>query len=211
MLAYWTSGIFVLVVGALMVCPLGQCGMSALDRAGLEFAHGLRTPALDSAMHAITWAGSLWLLLPLTALASLRFAARRASRTGSFLIVALLGASALSHLIKLVLARPRPDLFPPDFPLPLDWSYPSAHTMQAFAVVTAILLLARRRHLVLIVTLLGAALVVALSRIYLQVHYPSDVIAGMLAAALWVAGLYHGMFRLPPPVPSAPSPPRHET
>ncbi len=195
MFAYWTSGIFVLIVGALMVCPLGHCGISALDRAGLEFAHGLRTPVLDSAMHAITWAGSLWLLLPLTALAGLHLAARGTPRAGLFLLGSLLGASALSHLVKLILARPRPDLFPSGLPLPLDWSYPSAHTMQAFAIATAIVLLARRPHSALVAILLGGASVVSVSRIYLQVHYPSDVIAGMLAAIFWVAGLHHWMFR----------------
>lgn len=169
--------------------------MTALDRAGLEFAQGWRTPALDAAMHAITWGGSLWLLLPLTALALLWLTARGSARPGVFLIVSLLGASAVSHLAKLALARPRPDLFPSDFPLPLDWSYPSAHTMQAFALAVAILLLTRGRTRALTATLLIGALLVGFSRIFLQVHYPSDVIAGVLAAGLWVAGLHHWMFR----------------
>jgi undecaprenyl-diphosphatase len=194
-LAYWTGGIAVLIVVGWMVCPLGACAMSALDRTGLEFAHGLRTPALDAAMHAITWGGSLWLLGPLTALALVWLTARGTPRPGIFLAVSLLGASAVSHLAKLALARPRPALFPPDFPLPLDWSYPSAHTMQAFALAAAWLLLSRSRHPVRVAVLLLGALLVGFSRIYLQVHYPSDVIAGMLAAVLWVAGLHHWMFR----------------
>lgn len=211
-LAYWMSGIFVLIVGALMVCPLGQCGIGVLDRVGLEFAHGLRTPVLDAAMHAITWAGSLWVLLPLTALALAWLTARGTPQPGIFLAVSLLGASALSHLVKLILARPRPELFPPNFPLPLDWSYPSAHTMQAFALVVALLLLGRSRHPVLVAMLLIGALLVGFSRIYLQVHYPSDVIAGMLAAGLWVAGLHHWMFHrhVCPPSRTGPSA-RHET
>jgi undecaprenyl-diphosphatase len=211
-LAYWTSAAAVLIVGAWMVCPFGECAMNALDRAGLEFAHDLRTPMLDAAMHAITWGGSLWLLLPLTALALVGLAARGTPRPGVFLVVSLLGASAVSHLAKLALARPRPALFPPDFPLPLDSSYPSAHTMQAFAVAAAMLLLSRSRHPVLVATLLIGALLVGFSRIYLQVHYPSDVIAGLLAAGLWVAGLHHGMFRRQArPHERIEPPARHET
>jgi undecaprenyl-diphosphatase len=211
-LAYWAGAAAVLIIGAWMVCPFGECAMNALDRAGLEFAHGLRSPALDAAMHAITWGGSLWLLLPLTALALFGLTARGTPRPGVFLAVSLLGASAVSHLAKLALARPRPALFPPDFPLPLDWSYPSAHTMQAFALAAAWLLLSRSRHPALVAMLLIGALLVGFSRIYLQVHYPSDVIAGMLAAGLWVAGLHHGMFRHPA-CPSTPIEPaaRHET
>jgi undecaprenyl-diphosphatase len=193
--AYWTGGAAVLIVGAWMVCPSGECAMNALDRAGLEFAHGLRTPMLDAAMHAITWGGSLWLLLPLTTLVLVGLTARGTPRPGVFLVVSLLGASVLSHLVKLFLARPRPALFPPDFPLPLDWSYPSAHTMQAFALAVAWLLLSRSRHPLRVTMLLIGASLVGFSRVYLQVHYPSDVIAGMLAAGLWVAGLHHGMFR----------------
>lgn len=211
-LAYWTSGAAVLIVGAWMVCPSGECRMGALDRAGLEFAHSLRTPALDAAMHAITWGGSLWLLLPITALAAMGLTTRGTARPGVFLAVALLGASAVSHLAKLALARPRPELFPPDFPLPLDWSYPSAHTMQAFALAAAMLLLTRSRRPLLVALLLTGACLVGFSRIYLQVHYPSDVIAGMLAAVLWVAGLHHWMFRrrAHPPTPLE-TPARHET
>jgi undecaprenyl-diphosphatase len=110
-------------------------------------------------------------------------------------MLALVGAAALGHLAKLMVVRPRPDLFPMWTALPADWSFPSAHAMQITAAAVAMtLVLARRRALW--AALLGiVVLLVGLSRLYMQVHFPSDVLAGMLAAAFWAAGLHALMFR----------------
>ena len=83
--------------------------------------------------------------------------------------------------------------------MPTDWSYPSAHTMQIMAAAVVLFLILLRHRTTrrpLLVALLLAVLVigVGLSRIYLQVHFPSDVLAGGLAAAFWVVGLYALIF-----------------
>lgn len=77
--------------------------------------------------------------------------------------------------------------------MPADGSYPSAHAMQA--VAAALYLVARRQGSARVVPLGFAVLLIGLSRVYLQVHFPSDVVAGTLAAALWVAGLHALIFR----------------
>jgi undecaprenyl-diphosphatase len=61
--------------------------------------------------------------------------------------------------------------------------------MQAAALALALCLVAARPGRAWAVTLVGVALLVGLSRVYLQVHYPSDVLVGMLAALFWVLGL----------------------
>jgi undecaprenyl-diphosphatase len=111
-------------------------------------------------------------------------------REAGFVLLALLGASALGQLVKPWVARPRPDLFAAWLPMPETWSYPSSHAMQATAAALALILVARHRRATWVVPLGFAVLLVGVSRIYLQVHFPSDVIAGTLAAAFWVAGLY---------------------
>jgi undecaprenyl-diphosphatase len=181
-------------MGAWLACPQGVCGVGVFDRLGLEWAAAWHAEALDGPLLGITWLGSLWLLLPATAGLAGYLCHRGRGREAGFLLLALLTTAALSHLTKLWLARPRPDLFDAMVAMPADWSYPSAHTMQAAALALALLLIAGRRArrwwpaLLLVVTLVG------LSRIYLQVHYPTDVLAGLAAAVLWVTGLHVLMF-----------------
>jgi undecaprenyl-diphosphatase len=137
-----------------------------------------------------TWLGSLWLLLPLAlALALFLWRAGRARQAG-LLLGGLLGATVLAQVFKAWIARPRPDLFPALAGLPADASYPSAHTMQAVAVALSLALLAGRRHAWSWPILALVAALVGWSRIHLQVHFPTDVLAGALAAVLWVAGLH---------------------
>ncbi len=206
---YWLLGAVSLVAGAWLVCPAGQCRVPGLDLAGLGLAHQLRNTTLDGLMAIVTHFGSIWLLLPLAGAAAVRLWFRKQRMDSGFLLLALLGATALAHLAKLWVARPRPDLyamsFVPPLPMPADLSFPSAHSMQAAALATALFLLLTRRRaewrnpLTAALAMLLTALVVSvgLSRIYLQVHFPSDVLAGLLAGTFWVLGLHALMFPQP--------------
>lgn len=191
----WLSSLAVLAAGALAVCPDGRCGVGDFDRGGLGLAHALRSGWLDAMMQGITWLGSLILLLPLTAALAWLLLHGQRRREAGFLLLALLGSSALGHVFKLWVARPRPDLFPAWLDMPGDWSFPSAHAMQATAAALAWLLVARHARAFWAILLGLTVLLVGLSRIYLQVHFPSDVVAGSLAAALWVAGLHALLLR----------------
>jgi membrane-associated phospholipid phosphatase len=176
--------------GAALVCTGGQCIVPAVDAAGLSVAHGWRTAWLDGLAASITWAGSLFLLVPLALLLATPDARRRGWRAASFVPLALLSSATLAHLTKVAVSRPRPELFPPLTTMPADASFPSAHAMQVTALVMAYLLRPGARPGIA-AWLAGGALVmlVGLSRIHLQVHFPSDVIFGMLAAALLVLAL----------------------
>lgn len=197
-IASWTACLAVLAAGAWLLCPAGQCAAPQFDLLGLRLAQELRSPTLDALMAGATWLGSILVVWPLAAALAWRLARRGQRRAAAFLLLSLLGASALPQLVKLWVARPRPDLYPLWTALPGDWSYPSAHTMQATALAMALFLLAMRRRAALplaLAAVLGSAVaLVGLSRIYLQVHFPSDVAAGLLAAALWVAGAYGWVF-----------------
>ncbi len=187
-LLLWTFALAALAGGGWLICPDGVCGVPLLDMEGLRLAHGLRGAGLDPIMAAVTWLGSLWLLLPLFVLVGLALW-RRNRRQAAFPLLSLLGATALAHLFKLAVERPRPDLYAVLGQLPPDASYPSAHTMQAVSAALALVFLAGARRFHLASVLLALAALVAWSRLYLQVHFPTDVLAGALAAALWVAGL----------------------
>ena len=117
----------------------------------------------------------------------------RWKHAAAWLAVSMAGALILDLALKYSFRRPRPPVF---FGVaPHTYSFPSGHALCSFCfyAVLAGLIATRTRSVLLrvVVGVLAAALVIAigLSRIYLGMHYPSDVIAGYLAAAIWVSTL----------------------
>lgn len=166
------------------------------DRQILGLSHGFRSSRRDRFFALITWGGSLYLLVPATFLAIALLAEQGRTDEGWLLVLSLTGAALLSRLAKLWFARPRPDFFPVDGDIPLDASYPSAHTAQIVAFALALWQIAKPEKIGLIYFLLMGGLgmlmsAVTLSRIYLQVHYPSDIVGGILLAVLWTVGLFY--------------------
>ncbi|MFP3461309.1 phosphatase PAP2 family protein [Arthrobacter globiformis] len=108
------------------------------------------------------------------------------------------GSWVSSELFKLVVARHRPDsaaLFDPITPEPGTDSFPSGHTALAVALVIALFLLARgtRWQWPVLVAGTAVAVTVALSRVYLGVHYPTDVTASFLTS-LTGASFFTGLW-----------------
>ncbi len=109
---------------------------------------------------------------------------RRSWRAALRFAVVLAVPWAAAEVLKVIVQRPRPDpalLQPLIVPDPATFSYPSGHTAFAAALCCAVLFLFVRRRQALAVTV-GAAVVLltAWSRVYLGVHYPTDVLASML-------------------------------
>lgn len=171
----------------------GESGLLCFDHAGLALADAWRRPWLDEAFLNLTWLGSLFVLSPLALIAAVLLRRRRHGGEAVFLIAALAGAAFMAELAKQLALRPRPDLFPALTAVASPLSFPSAHAMQVTAAAAAWLAVvwhvAPRWKPWAIPATLAIVLVVGLSRLYLQVHYPSDVIAGTIAGACWVAGL----------------------
>jgi membrane-associated phospholipid phosphatase len=92
----------------------------------------------------------------------------------------------LNSLLKLLFARPRPNVFPP-LMAETSYSFPSGHTMSAVAVygLLALLLWQRGQYAWALLPGLWVPLV-ALSRVYLGVHYPSDVLASLALGTIWL-------------------------
>ena len=147
----------------------------------------LRCGFLDAVLPAISWTcnhGELWIVLALCLLA-----VRRTRRQGATVAAALLmDLVCCNMLLKPLVGRVRPCYVNPAVELlvsvPADASFPSGHTAVSFAAVFAL----KASGSPLWKPALAVAVVIAFSRLYLYVHWPSDVLGGaLLGAALGYA------------------------
>lgn len=187
-MACWSAAVSLLWVGAVAVCPRGNCSVPAIDRTILDVLHSLRTPALDAFFAGVTWLGSMFVLLPVASVLAAWLWRRGRQRSAGVIALSLGGAWLLAHAAKAVIARPRPELHEALVAMPEDLSFPSAHTLQATAFALAVALAFRQGWLWPVTALVVA--LVALSRLWLQVHFPSDVVFGFAAALCWTLGAH---------------------
>jgi membrane-associated phospholipid phosphatase len=161
-----------------------------LDLAVRARIHDFASPRMTRSMIAISYLGGDGLVIGVF-IALAVFLSLRWRRAALWLVISMLGALVLDLSLKYAFHRARPAPF--FGPLPHSYSFPSGHALFSFCFygVLAGLLADRVRSLKLniLVWTLAALLVAAIgvSRIYLGVHYPSDVIAGYLTATLWVS------------------------
>jgi len=110
-----------------------------------------------------------------------------------FLVASTVLGSSMSYLLKTLFARPRPDLFTPSVEV-FTHSFPSGHSaMSAMIFLTLGVMLCRvqqtfRTKVYLIAIATFSAAMVGFSRVYLGVHWPTDVVAGWSFGAAWAAG-----------------------
>lgn len=162
--------------------------ISSFDRSMLYAVnHSVRNPFLDSVMPYITKLGDkgiFWI-----ALAVILLIPKKTRKTGAAMGIAmLLGVIIGNGILKNLVARTRPfDLANPVVSRsrllidpPTDYSFPSGHTLASFEAATAIY----KDHTLYGFAVFLLALLIAFSRIYLQVHYPSDVLGGAILGFL---------------------------
>lgn len=165
---------------------MNPAALISLDNQALALLNAWRQPWLDLIFSLLTWLGSLWLLLPV-ALSHAAWRWRQASRRQALLpLAALIGASLSVMALKAMVLRPRPELFTSPLMLPADASFPSGHAAQAAAFAFAYWWQASAAQRAMLVSLV---LLVAISRLYLQVHFPSDVFAGLILGSAWAIAL----------------------
>lgn len=134
----------------------------------------------------------------IAALVTVIFLARGWRRGSLLVVITLLGGALLDGGLKLMFGRARPVAFFEDYPSPSSFSFPSGHALFATAFFggIAVLLWARLRHpaLRLAVGLAAVAciMLIGFSRIYLGVHYPTDVAGGFAAGTVWVGAVALG-------------------
>jgi membrane-associated phospholipid phosphatase len=148
------------------------------------------TPALDSIMLGASAAASVYGLLPFN-LAIFGYCVwRRKLHAATFWVLATGGGLLLNLLAKAFFERTRPAFWESIAP-ETSFSFPSGHAMCSMATAAALVVLFRRSQWRAYVTVIAVlcVLLVGVSRPYLGVHYPSDILAGWTAALAWVVGL----------------------
>lgn len=152
-------------------------GFSEIEFHILYFLQELHTPWLDRVMVAATGLGEVgwfWILLGV-----ILFCFKKTRRVGLAVLLSLAAGFLIGNLaLKNLVARPRPCWIDPGVALlvnnPSDYSFPSGHTLASFESAFSILLVNRRWGL----AALCPALLISFSRLYLFVHFPTDVLAG---------------------------------
>ncbi len=163
------------------------------DQAVLLWINAHSPGWLDEPMRAVTALGNYEVVLPLLIFSALAFYLKGRSISAALLAVSTIGGIVLTTVLKAVFGRARPELFDSGYAASF-YSFPSGHASVAvgFYGTLALLLAWRLTGLPRWAVTLGAAtlvLVIGFSRLYLGVHYPTDIFAGFLAATLWVAAV----------------------
>jgi undecaprenyl-diphosphatase len=169
----------------------------AFDDRLRTLVHDLASPRLTTLMRAASLYGGPAVLVPAGLMAAVAFVVKGWRRGALLVVVTLAGAGLLNWLLKFSFARVRPASFF-DYPLPGSPSFPSGHALYAASVFggLAVLLTARIRNRLLQLAIwfvaISLILLVGLSRVYLGVHYPSDVLAGYAIGIIWVTAVAFG-------------------
>lgn len=173
---------------------------NGVDQATLTAINQLASPTLDAFFVAITQFGGVIFVILATLVLTGYFLYTKAYRRAAIIAAGVGGAALASVALKLVFERPRPDLW--------EWivtetsfSFPSGHSVASASLAISLMIVfwyTKWRT----VALIGGAFYVALvgfSRMYLGVHYPTDVIGGWLLALVWMpfiaAALYFSTAR----------------
>lgn len=155
----------------------------------LQWIHQAANPLLDALMLAVTRLCNPEVAVPVGLVTLVTLLVRHARLEAGIFAIAGLGAILLHRGLKLMFARLRPDLYP-QLIQEETFSFPSSHALGATVLYGAIAYLLAKRwpQRAIWIYLLTTILVIAIgfSRLYLGVHWPTDVLAGWITGCLWL-------------------------
>ena len=157
----------------------------------LRLIHGLSVPWLDVLVKAITQLGGTLFILPVFVVLLIWFYQRRKFEAARLLLFIVGGAGVINMTLKLLFHRARPALWQA-LVTEHSFSFPSGHAMASSALAFAVMAICWRTKWKWHAVILGSLyiLMIGFTRLYLGVHYPSDIIGGWCISLAWALVVY---------------------
>lgn len=190
------AGVVLAIVAIIGFAALGEWvkegATQAADVAVLEWMKAHHTPTLSRLAVELTYLGTGTVVLMIVGVATLFLWHTEHKVSARFLLAAVAGSILLNNVLKLVFRRERPSVF--------DWgtdavslSFPSGHAMSAtvcYGTVAYLVIRLQKHRISRVLTAFGATLLIltiCTTRLYLGVHYPTDVVGGIICGIAWSA------------------------
>jgi undecaprenyl-diphosphatase len=167
--------------------------VASIDAAVGNPVHVTRAPVLTAFFYLCTLMANTGTIVFITTVAVVVLALRRRFAEAILVLVVVAGGQALGTLVKSFVVRQRPPATQALIPLPGSYAFPSGHALAAVLLygVLAFLLAreadTRRARIAVIAGALLLIGLVGLSRVYLGVHWPTDVLAAWIFGGAWLA------------------------
>ena len=191
-------GITILVIAVVLMVALSLLvtnGVTAsFDLSILSWFARRHSAVWDGYFIFITWAGSMTVLIPVGIVTGLVLLKLKQIRETVFLLCSLFAAATATWLLKDIIGRERPNAWPVLGDAVTGFTFPSGHATQITAFSLALFLVLRQIKpawqipVGIIASVLTLSVLV--SRPYLQAHYPTDVIGGVLMAVIIVSACW---------------------
>lgn len=152
--------------------------------------HSTARPQLDAFASTLTKFGVFWGVFPVATVMAIVLLIQRRWYALAYLITTLTGSILINRTAKVLLHRVRPHLWVSPAP-EFDYGFPSGHAMSSMTLVAALVILTWGSRWVWIALVAGSVFVLAIgwTRLYLGVHYPSDILAGWTVSIAWAVGV----------------------
>jgi undecaprenyl-diphosphatase len=198
LVAHWRSLLLLLIGVYLPLQVFGELAEEVWENEGgfpwdvpiLLTVHSLASPQMDVFATTVTKFGVFWGVFPVASAIALLLLLRRRWRSLTYLLTTLFGSIIINRTAKVLLHRVRPHLWQSPAP-ELDYGFPSGHAMSSMTLVAALLILTWNSRWRLPVGVIGGLFVLTIgwTRLYLGVHYPSDILAGWMVSIAWAIGV----------------------
>jgi len=158
------------------------------DEAILNGINHFSSPFLDTFFVVITQLGGVFGSIALTAILLIILLRRKMYQKALIVGATVAGAALLNVILKLVFERTRPDLWE-QLVIETSFSFPSGHSMITAALGLSLIFICWNTRYRWLAVVLGSSfiIVIGFSRLYLGVHYPTDVLAGWVVSAAWLS------------------------